>query len=64
MPKKNLNFTHEFCMRTEFLSKRFKRIPKAMSERILTISDSVVLESLMESAMKCESLKEFEKALQ
>ena len=49
-------------MLAKYLSTRFKRIPKTLSNRILAINDGVVLESLMESAVKCESLREFEKA--
>ena len=53
----------EARMLTKYLNTRFKRIPKTLGSRIMAINDTVVLESLMESAVKCESLKEFEKAL-
>ncbi|MCL2117194.1 MAG: Rpn family recombination-promoting nuclease/putative transposase [Planctomycetaceae bacterium] len=53
----------EAKMLAKYLNTRFKRLPKTLSNRLLAINDTVVLESLMESAVKCESLKEFEKAL-
>jgi len=53
----------EAKMLIKYLSTRFKRIPKILGNRIMAINDTVVLDSLMESAVKCESLKEFEKAL-
>jgi hypothetical protein len=53
----------EAKMLAKYLSTRFNRLPKALGNRLLAINDTVVLESLMESAVKCESLKEFEKNL-
>jgi hypothetical protein len=50
-------------MLVQFLSTRFKRVPKSTRDRLLAINDAVVLESLVESVLHCESLKEFEKAL-
>jgi hypothetical protein len=46
------------------LKTRFNRVPKTVSDRVLAISDSVVLESLTDLAVQCQSLKEFKNALQ
>ncbi len=47
----------------KFLTTRFRRVPKTISDRVLAIGDSVVLDSLTELAVTCETLDEFAKAL-
>ncbi len=45
------------------LTKRFGSVPKRVSDRVLVIGDSVVLDSLAEYAFDCLSLDEFAKSL-
>ena len=48
----------------KYLKIRFTRVPKLISNRILAICDTDVLDSLTELSAKCQSLKEFEKAFE
>ncbi len=43
--------------------KNFGQVPKRLSDQVLQIGDAVVLDSLTELALDCQSLDEFEKAL-
>ncbi len=45
------------------LTKRFGSIPRRVSDRVLAIGDSVVLDSLAEYAFDCETLDDFAKSL-
>ncbi len=45
------------------LTKRFGSIPRRVSDRVLAIGDSVVLDSLAEYAFDCQTLDEFAKSL-
>jgi len=47
----------------KFLMARFTHVPKSISDRVLAIGDTDVLDSLTVLSAKCQSLKEFEKAL-
>jgi len=47
----------------QFLSHRFKTVPKSIEKKIYTIKDIDQLDELTGQAAKCESLDEFAKAL-
>ncbi|MGL4943763.1 MAG: hypothetical protein ACRC46_11300 [Thermoguttaceae bacterium] len=45
------------------LKTRFRAVPPHVEKRVMEIGDLVVLESLTELAVTCQSLAEFEEAL-
>ena len=45
------------------LSRKYNRVPKAVSNRICQIRDITVLDSLFISALDCQSLEEFKECL-
>ncbi|MDR3196594.1 MAG: hypothetical protein LBU34_01890 [Planctomycetaceae bacterium] len=48
----------------DILKMRFKKqVPQSISNKVLSIRDSIVLSSLTESAMTCQSLKDFSEDL-
>ncbi|MDR2171970.1 MAG: hypothetical protein LBP59_17635, partial [Planctomycetaceae bacterium] len=47
----------------KFLNSRFKSVPKKITQDLLACDDLVKLESLLDCAIECKSLAEFENKL-
>ncbi|MDR0611311.1 MAG: hypothetical protein LBG58_14475 [Planctomycetaceae bacterium] len=47
----------------KILDKRFKKIPHSISQSVNSYTDPVALDSLLELAIDCETLAEFEREL-
>ena len=45
------------------LQNRFKRVPKRLETAIRQMTDTVALQSWLEFALSCQTLKEFEESL-
>jgi hypothetical protein len=45
------------------LNKRFKKVPRSVSQSVNSYTDLIALDSLFELALDCETLAEFEREL-